>query len=356
MNVFKNVNFFLFFLVFSCKQKKNTIQYNTIQGNKKKTKNKQNLKFLCLRMSILHCFDVFVNLHYSYEHKFSIIHYYIRNVTFQSMNLYCPENHLGVLIINVPTLIDAYRNAIRCFFETLVIEFPIFLSNTTNVQFFMEFPPCAEIEHQILQGIFLPVNAMVVHLEKSSPYFALKESYLYYMLSKIYQANNKHLKFLHEKRKDGNENDKIKENNENNETCLTNSNADSERLDGEKIKMTKSKRRRLQRIRARQRARERASEKTARERASEKTARERAGERAREQGASEQAREQKEEKEEMEQVSEKGQAIYEKKEISPKNNKNHFLHKYNDIYNQLYLIKDFTNHCYLYKINSNSIF
>jgi hypothetical protein len=294
-------------------------------------------------MSILHSFDVFVNLHYSYEHKFSIIHYYIRNVTFQGMHSYCPENHLGVLIINVPTLIDAYKNAIRCFFETLVIEFPIFLSNTTNVQFFMEFPPCAEIEHQILQGIFLPVNAMVVHLEKSSPYFALKESYLYYMLSKIYQANNKHLKFLHENRKDGkndnfiqnnslgkkdDENDKIKENYENNET---NTNVDSKILDGEKIKMTKSKRRRLQRIRARERARERA------------------GERAKEKGASEQ-------EEEMEQVSEKGQGIYEKKEISPKNNKNHFLQTYNDIYNQLYLIKDFTNHCYLYKINSNSIF
>lgn len=231
-------------------------------------------------------FDVYINLHYSNEFKFLVLHYYIQNKT-QPYIVF--ENHIGVLIVNVPSLLDAYRNAILCFYQTLVFDFPIFLQAETRTQIYMDIP--LTLQDCFIQEILhaLPSNCTIVNMEMSHPMFALRESCMYYMLSKIYLRN---VAFLTNKK------DVLEETDETKETGETNDNNN---------KVTKSKRRRLQRKKAKEKRRE------------------------------------------LDQENEKRMTDI---ELGKVQEPIHFLHKFNTTFNQLILVKDFTNHVYLYKIKS----
>lgn len=229
-------------------------------------------------------FHVFINLHYSHEFKFLVLHYYIQNKTRPDMVF---ENHIGVLIVNVPSLLDAYRNAILCFYQTLVFDFPIFLQAETRTHIYMDIP--LSLQDCFIQEILhaLPLNCTIVNMEMSHPMFALRESCMYYMLSKIYARNVAFITnkkdAVEEKEKEAGETEKVVE-------------------ETEKSNMTRSKKRRLQRKKAKERGKE------------------------------------------QDQENEK------KAELGQIQAPIHFLHKFNTNFNQLLLVKDFTNHVYLYKV------
>ena len=236
----------------------------------------------------MNIFEVYINLHYSHEFKFLVLHYYIQNKTQPNMVF---ENHIGTLIVNVPSLLDAYRNAILCFYQTLVFDFPIFLQAETRTQIYMDIP--LSLQDCFIQEVLyaLPLNCTIFNMEMGHPMFALRESCMYYMLSKIYARN---AAFITNKK------DVVEDLGEMEKTGKSERASES----GEYI-MTRSKKRRLQRKKAKERNKE------------------------------------------QDQENEKRATDIQLGQVQEPI---HFLHKFNTTFNQLLLVKDFTNHVYLYKV------